>query len=235
MKKVATKKKPARKAPAKKAAARKAIKKAPPKGSGKASAKKAAPTQAALKKGAAAKPAAPAKGKGKKEAAPRPMPVATPASGIHLRTGQNAPAFSLLADTGETIALEGLKGKKVVLYFYPKDDTPGCTLEACNFRDSFARLQSAGAVVLGVSKDSVELHKKFKAKYSLPFALLADTAGTLVQAYGVWKEKSMYGRNYMGIERTTFLIDAQGKIRKIYPKVKVAGHVDEVLKDLKSI
>ena len=217
------KKKPAKKAPKK--AAKKSAKKVATKKAGKPAAKKAPE-----------KKAAPAAAKGKKgEVAPRPMPTATPSSGVTLRTGQFAPTFSLPADTDEVINLEGLKGKKVVLYFYPKDDTPGCTLEACNFRDSFSRLQAAGAVVLGVSKDTVPLHKKFKQKFSLPFALLADVDGKTTQAYGVWKEKSMYGRTYMGIERTTFLIDAQGKIRKIYAKVKVPGHVDEVLKDLQAI
>jgi peroxiredoxin Q/BCP len=184
----------------------------------------------------AAKPAKKAAAPKKADApAERTLPTATPASGVSLRTGQNAPAFELPADTGEVFSLAGLKGKKVVLYFYPKDDTPGCTQEACDFRDNFARVQAAGAVVLGISKDSIELHKKFKAKHSLPFALLADVDGKMIQDYGVWKEKSMYGRTYMGIERTTFLIDENGKIRKIYPKVKVSGHVDEVLKDLKSL
>ena len=213
---------------AKKKAKTQKKKKAPAK---KKAAKKASPKKAA-KKSVPAKKAPPP---GKKEEAPRLMPAATPSSGVSLRTGQKAPVFSLLADTGETVSLESLKGKKIVLYFYPKDDTPGCTLEACNFRDSFSRLQTAGAVVLGVSKDSVELHKKFKFKYSLPFPLLADVKGEMIQDYGVWKEKSMYGRTYMGIERTTFLIDGEGKIRKIYPKVKVPGHVDEVLKDLTAI
>lgn len=222
----AKKKTPAKKkAPARKA---KAPQKAPKKTAAKKTVtKKASPSKKAATAGAVAKkPAAPAE---------RVLPTPTPASGVSLRSGQRAPAFELPADTGEVISLESLKGKKVVLYFYPKDDTPGCTQEACDFRDNFARLQSAGAVVLGVSKDTVELHKKFKSKHSLPFPLLADVKGQMVQDYGVWKEKSMYGRTYMGIERTTFLIDGEGKIRKIYPKVKVTGHVDEVLKDIKAL
>ncbi len=146
-----------------------------------------------------------------------------------------APAFSLPSTTGKDISLKGLKGKKVVLYFYPKDDTPGCTTEACNFRDGMAELERAGAVVLGVSPDTVASHEKFREKFSLPFALLADTDHAVAGAYGVWKEKSMYGKKYMGIERTTFIIDGNGKIAKIFPKVKVQDHHAEVLAALAAL
>jgi peroxiredoxin Q/BCP len=129
--------------------------------------------------------------------------------------------------------LSDLKGKKVVLYFYPKDDTPGCTTEACNFRDGIAAIKKLGAVVLGVSADSVESHQKFKKKFDLNFPLLAYTDRDIIEAYDVWKEKSMYGRKYMGIERTTFLIGKDSKITHIFPKVKVAAHADEVLEALK--
>ena len=146
-----------------------------------------------------------------------------------LQVGQPAPDIRLQDDEGREVRLADFHGKQVVLYFYPKDDTPGCTVEACAFRDGAARLRQRGAVVLGVSADPVASHKKFKAKFHLNFSLLSDTDKAAVQAYGVWKEKSMYGRTYMGIERTTFLIDAAGKIAKIFPKVKVDGHVEEVL------
>lgn len=147
-----------------------------------------------------------------------------------------APSFSLPSDSGNKVSLKDYAGKTVVLYFYPKDDTPGCTIESCDFRDSFSRVQAAGAVVLGVSKDSVASHQKFKAKFSLPFPLLSDESGKMLEAYRVWKEKLNYGKAYMGIERTTYLIDVDAKgngtIRKVYPKVKVEGHVGEILKDL---
>ena len=146
-----------------------------------------------------------------------------------------APAFSLASTAGKNIGLKDLKGKKIVLYFYPKDDTPGCTKEACNFRDGIADLEKAGAVVLGVSPDDVASHEKFQKKFNLPFALLADTDHAVADAYGVWKEKSMYGKKYMGIERTTFIIDGKGKIAKIFPKVKVEEHHAEVLAALVAI
>src|SRR5437867_5237965 len=145
------------------------------------------------------------------------------------KIGQKAPDFTVLNDTGEKTKLSELKGKKVVLYFYPKDDTPGCTVEACAFRDGIKEIKKRGAVVLGVSADSVESHKKFKSKFDLNFPLLADTDKNIIEAYGVWKEKSMYGKKYMGIERTTYVIDEQGKISHIFPKVKVDQHYDEVL------
>lgn len=152
-----------------------------------------------------------------------------------LNVGDTAPSFSLKDQHGNTISLSDFAGKPVVLYFYPKDMTPGCTQEACDFRDSFARLNGINAVVLGVSKDSVELHKKFAEKYGLNFSLLADTEGSACADYGVWQEKSLYGKTFMGIVRTTFLIGPDQKIKKIYPKVKVEGHVSEILEDLKGI
>ena len=149
-----------------------------------------------------------------------------------LKVGQKAPDFTVLNDDGEKVKLSSLKGKKVVLYFYPKDDTPGCTKEACAFRDGVDEIKKQGAVVIGVSTDSVESHQKFKRKFDLNFPLLADTDKKMVEAYGTWKEKSMYGKKYMGIERTTFVIDENGKISHIFPKVKVDEHYDEVLKAL---
>src|SRR5215510_14435048 len=154
------------------------------------------------------------------------------ASSSELKVGQKAPDFSVMNDTGEKVKLSVFKGKKVVLYFYPKDDTPGCTKEACAFRDGISEMKKKGAVVLGVSADSVDSHKKFKNKFDLNFPLLADTDKKIIEGYGVWKEKSMYGRKYMGIERTTFIIDENGKISHIFPKVKVNEHYDEVLSAL---
>jgi len=149
-----------------------------------------------------------------------------------LDIGSKAPDFTAETDSGETISLKDFRGKKVVLYFYPKDDTTGCTKEACDFRDNFARLKRAGAVVLGVSPDPVKKHVKFKEKYDLPFTLVSDPDKTICGLYDVWKEKSMYGRKYMGVERSTFIIDENGKIAAIWRKVKVPGHVDEVLEAL---
>ncbi|MBB3903060.1 peroxiredoxin Q/BCP [Methylobacterium brachythecii] len=152
-----------------------------------------------------------------------------------LEQGQNAPDFTLPGAGGETIALGGLKGRKVVLYFYPKDDTSGCTLEAQGFNalgDAFA---AAGATVVGVSPDSVKSHEKFRAKYGLTFPLASDEAKGMLEAYGVWVEKSMYGRKYMGVERTTVLIDGEGQIARIWPKVKVPGHADEVLEATRAL
>src|ERR1700747_3541310 len=146
-----------------------------------------------------------------------------------LKVGQKAPDFTAMNDKGEKVKLSDLKGKKVVLYFYPKDDTPGCTKEACAFRDGIAEIKKRGAAVIGVSVDSVESHKKFINKFDLNFPLLADTDKKMVEAYKTWKEKSMYGKKYMGIERTTFIIDEQGKIAHIFPKVKVQEHYDEVI------
>jgi peroxiredoxin Q/BCP len=146
-----------------------------------------------------------------------------------LKAGDKAPAFSLSSDSGESIALKDLKGKPVVLYFYPKDDTSGCTVEACEFRDSWREVKKSGAVVLGVSPDSADSHQKFKAKYSLPFPLLADEGHTVAEAYGAWGEKSMYGRKYQGILRTTFLIGKDGRIARVFEKVNPKGHAAQVL------
>jgi peroxiredoxin Q/BCP len=150
-----------------------------------------------------------------------------------LKPGDKAPAFALPSDGGETVALKDLKGKPVVLYFYPKDDTSGCTVEACEFRDSWKDVKKTGAVVLGVSPDGVGSHQKFKAKFSLPFPLLADEGHAVAEAYGAWGEKSMYGRKYQGILRTTFLIGRDGKIVRVFEKVKPRGHAAEVLAALR--
>jgi len=145
-----------------------------------------------------------------------------------------APEFKLKDQSGTEVSLAQFKGKSpVVLYFYPKDDTPGCTVEACGFRDEWKRIEKAGAVVLGVSPDSVESHQKFVTKFKLPFTLLADTEKDVVQKYGVWVEKSMYGKKYMGVARSTFVIDKAGVIKKIFEKVKPEGHADEVIEALK--
>lgn len=149
--------------------------------------------------------------------------------------GDTAPDFTLPADGGDKISLAKLKGKKVVLYFYPKDDTPGCTKEACGFRDALPDFSKVDAEIIGISKDSVAKHDKFKSKYDLPFRLVSDEDGKIVEAYGSWVEKSMYGRKYMGIDRSTFLIDETGKIRQIWRKVKVTGHVDDVLETARGL
>jgi len=149
-----------------------------------------------------------------------------------LKIGDKAPDFLIPDYDGKEVALSGFRGKKVVLYFYPKDNTPGCTKEACSFRDGHAEIKKRGAVVLGVSVDSVSSHTKFRDKYALNFPLLSDVNKDVVQAYGVWKEKSLYGRKFMGIERMTFIIDEEGKIASIFPKVKVDKHLEEVLKAL---
>lgn len=145
-----------------------------------------------------------------------------------IHEGSKAPAFKLPSDDGKTVSLKDFVGKFVILYFYPKDMTPGCTTQACDFRDQVVSLKKSSAVVLGISRDSVERHEKFRDKYDLNFPLLADEDGKVCEAYGVWQEKSLYGRKFMGIVRTTFVIDPQGKILKIIPKVKVTGHVRQV-------
>ena len=142
--------------------------------------------------------------------------------------GKAAPDFSLTAHDGKTVRLRDLRGTPVVLYFYPQDDTEGCTKEACDFRDAIPRFKRTRAVILGVSPDSVESHVKFRAKYDLPFTLLADTDQTVCKAYGVWQKKKMFGREYMGVVRTTFLIDGAGVVRHIFKVKRVAGHVDDV-------
>ena len=146
--------------------------------------------------------------------------------------GTAAPQFKLPDQNGVMHSLKDYKGKKVILYFYPKDTTAGCTKEACGFRDRYPDITEKGAVVLGISKDNVASHKKFEEKHSLPFTLLSDESTEVLQKYDVWKEKQMYGRTYMGIERSTYLIDEKGKIIKAYQKVKSAVHPEEVLKDL---
>lgn len=146
-----------------------------------------------------------------------------------IAAGHLAPDFTLPTDTGDTLALSSLRGQWVVLYAYPKDDTSGCTTEACEFRDLFPKFKKGKAVILGISPDSVKSHQKFKAKYELPFTLLADEEKVALQAYDIWKEKSMYGRKYMGVERTTFVIDPDGRIARVFEKVKPAGHAEEVI------
>jgi peroxiredoxin Q/BCP len=149
-----------------------------------------------------------------------------------LKIGDRAPEFSLPSSDGTTVSLKQLRGKKVVLYFYPKDDTPGCTKEACSFRDNLARVRSRGALIFGVSADSLASHAKFIEHYALNFPLLSDEDKTMIKAYGVWKQKAFMGRKYMGIERTTVVIDEKGKIAHIFSKVKVLGHTEEVLATL---
>ena len=154
---------------------------------------------------------------------------------MSVTVGENAPDFTLPTDGNGTVTLSKLRGKPVVLYFYPKDDTSGCTAEACGFRDSFPDYGKTGAVVIGVSRDSVASHDKFKKKHDLPFILASDAEGKVTEDYGVWVEKSMYGRKYMGIDRSTFLIDRDGTVRGAWHKVKVTGHVAEVLKTVQGL
>jgi len=153
---------------------------------------------------------------------------------MSLEIGDKAPDFTLPTDGAGTVRLSDLKGQHVVLYFYPKDDTSGCTAEACQFRDLFPKFSRGDAVVIGISRDTVVSHDKFKKKYKLPFTLAADEQGKVTERYGVWVQKSMYGRKYMGIERSTFLIDGKGVIRGIWRKVKVPGHAEEVLAAIKA-
>jgi peroxiredoxin Q/BCP len=141
---------------------------------------------------------------------------------------EQAPDFTVKSDEGKDVRLSALRGKPVVLYFYPKDDTPGCTIEACELRDAFPRFTHSDAVILGVSPDDVASHQKFKRKFDLPFTLLADTDHALAERYGVWVEKSMYGKHYWGVQRATFVIDGQGKVARVFPKVKPEGHALEV-------
>ncbi len=153
-----------------------------------------------------------------------------------LEEGKPAPDFSLPSSEGREISLADFKNKKkIVLYFYPKDDTPGCTKEACDLRDSINKIESQEAVVLGLSKDGLAAHAAFSKKYKLPFTLLSDESKDTIKKYGVWKEKSLYGKKFMGIERTTVVIDKKGIVRRVFPKVKVDGHAQEVLETLASI
>ncbi len=155
---------------------------------------------------------------------------------MSLDVGDKAPDFTMPTDGGGEVSLAKLKGKPVVLYFYPRDDTPGCTKQACGFRDALPDFSGAGGVeVIGVSRDTVAKHDKFKAKYELPFTLGSDESGAVTEAYGVWVEKTMYGRKSMGIERSTFLIDGDGVIRGVWRKVKVPGHVEDVLAAAKQL
>ncbi len=146
-----------------------------------------------------------------------------------LKAGNKAPDFKLKSDAGETISLKDYKGRKVILYFYPKDMTSGCTAEACDFRDNIKKFEKKNTVVIGVSADDTASHVKFKDKYKLPFTLLSDESKKMLKDYGVWQEKSLYGKKYMGIVRTTFVIDEKGKIEKVFDKVKVDGHIAELL------
>ena len=154
---------------------------------------------------------------------------------MSVEIGEKAPDFTLPTDGNRSVTLSGLKGKKVVLYFYPKDDTSGCTAEACGFRDALPDYSGTDAVVIGISKDSVASHDKFKKKHNLPFILASDAGGEVCEKYGTWVEKSMYGRKYMGIDRATFLIDGDGIVRGAWRKVRVPGHVAEVLKAVQSL
>jgi len=154
---------------------------------------------------------------------------------MSVEAGTPAPDFTMPTDGGGSVTLSALRGTPVVLYFYPKDDTSGCTAQACGFRDQLPDFQGVAAAVIGVSKDSVASHDKFKAKYALPFTLASDKEAGVAEAYGVWVEKSMYGRKYMGLERATFLIDKDGVVRKVWRKVKVPGHVKEVLEAVKGL
>lgn len=234
-------KKAAKKAPAKKVATKKApTKKAPAKAAAKkAPAKKAAPGKKVAAKSATPVKKAPAKKAAKKvtkkaaaKVAPPPPPVVKKAplpAPPPLSLGDKAPAFRLPGDDGHTHSLSVHKGRLVVLFFYPRDDTPGCTLEACNFRDNLARLAQKGAVVLGVSRDSLKSHARFRAKHGLNFPLLADEDLTCHRSYGAWGRKVMYGKEVEGTIRSTFLIDERGAIRAMWRGVKVPGHVDAVL------
>lgn len=150
-----------------------------------------------------------------------------------LTEGAEAPDFTLESDSGETVSLSRLRGKPVVLYFYPRDDTPGCTTEACEFRDAWAEVKRTGAVVLGVSPDTAASHKKFKSKFRLPFPLLADPDHQVAERYGAWGERSMYGRKFLGLLRTTFVIGPDGRIRKVFERVKPKGHAAAVLESLR--
>lgn len=152
-----------------------------------------------------------------------------------LKKGDKAPDFKLASNEGEMVSLKAFKGKNVILYFYPKDMTPGCTVEACDFRDALSKIKKTNTVILGLSRDSVERHKKFAAKENLNFPLLSDEEGAVCKAYGVWQEKMLYGKKFMGIVRTTFVIGKTGKIQKVFEKVKVKEHVKEVLETLKEM
>ena len=152
-----------------------------------------------------------------------------------MTVGARLPDFDLETSGGGRVTSDDLQGRRTVLYFYPKDDTTGCTKEACDFRDALPRFGKIDAVVIGVSPDSIESHRKFKAKYDLPFRLLSDEGHKLADTFGVWKEKSMYGRKFMGVERTTVIIDKKGRVAKVFPRVKVPGHAQEVEKAIREL
>jgi peroxiredoxin Q/BCP len=214
-------------------AAKKSKSKASAKAQASASkAKPAKPAKAAkvVEAPRAAKRAAPAKAVAIKAAAPKAALPKGPAGSV--AEGSKAPAFSLTDDAGGTVSSASLAGKPYVLYFYPKDDTPGCTKEACDFRDNLRAFNDQKLRVLGVSPDDPTRHAKFKQKYGLTFTLLSDTEKTLANAYGVWVEKQNYGRTYMGVERSTFLVDKSGKVTKVWHRVRVPGHVADVLASL---
>jgi peroxiredoxin Q/BCP len=156
------------------------------------------------------------------------------AAAMTLQVGDSAPDFTLMSDKNESVTLSQLRGKKVVLYFYPKDDTPGCTKQACDLRDAMPDLTSRDTVVLGISKDSPTQHKRFREKYTLPFSLLADETGDVCQLYGVIDKKSLFGNTFMGIQRSTFLIDENGVLTAVWRKVKVPGHAQKVLNEIES-
>jgi thioredoxin-dependent peroxiredoxin len=225
------KKKSVRKPGAAKKTAKKAVK--------KATAKNPAPAKkVAAQKGAAKQPAA--KRLASKKAAPKPSAAsqakpAKAAGPAWPQEGSKAPDFTAVAHDGSQVTLSALKGRPVVLYFYPKDDTPGCTVEACGFRDAHAQFGRHKAVVLGVSPDSPRSHVKFREKFKLPFTLLADEDHSLAERYGAWREKSMYGKTYLGVARSTFVIDAKGRIAKAFTTVKPEGHDREVLAALAAL
>ncbi|MBK6947198.1 MAG: thioredoxin-dependent thiol peroxidase [Haliscomenobacter sp.] len=150
----------------------------------------------------------------------------------HIKEGDLAPDFTVVSEAGETLTLSSFHGKKLILFFYPKDDTPGCTAESCNLRDNYSALQEKGFAILGVSPDSAAKHSKFKEKYALPFPLVPDTNQVLLKSYGAWGTKQMYGKSYEGVIRTTFVIDETGKIEKIFTKVDTKNHTEQILKAL---
>jgi peroxiredoxin Q/BCP len=227
--------KKAKKKPAK-SKAKAAKKKSPAKSKAKKLTPKAKKAPAKSKAKAKAKPTVKAKAKKpvRKAAKPAPKAKAAPKAApkvkkVTIAAGMDAPDFNRPTDGGGSVSLHGLKGKAVVLYFYPRDDTPGCTVEACAFRDNLPNFSRVNATVIGVSTDGVKSHDNFKTKYSLPFPLIADEDHSLAEKYGVWVEKKNYGKTYMGMERATFLIDARGKIVQVWRNVKVDGHAEEVL------
>lgn len=236
------KKKPAAKKPAKKSVVKKApAKKVAKKVAAKKVAKKVATKKSPAKKVAAKKPAAKKTVVAKKAVAskaaakPAAKPATKPAANAALKVGAAAPACNLALTGGKNVDLASFKGKKnVVLYFYPKDDTPGCTIEANDFAKLNAQFAKADTIVIGISKDDMKSHDKFRAKYKLPFDLASDAAG-VTEAFGAWGEKSMYGKKYMGIVRSTFLIDKAGNVAKAWPQVSVTGHAAEVLEAAKKL